>query len=237
VVNEFTANATLTWGGLKPLAISTSVLAGRRYGIYKWKDRNETALEVGVLGGVSPYGQPNSLGGTAHLGGKYIGAYVQYQAFLDRHEYAGSAGSLIIAGAHNIEGTSGTHILYGNAIVAESSSGTIGGRDVAHPVGSGSLLAGYTWNILKGIHNIGAEGILTRSSEGIFTWGSTLRGGVSSLRYGGDLSYVIGSGPTAVGLAVGILKETNRGGVTAFINIGIGFDEPRLTEKKAGGLR
>jgi hypothetical protein len=129
--------------------------------------------------------------------------------------YAGSAGSLNISGGGNIEGTSGTHTLYGNAIFGVSTSGTIGGRDVANP-GSASLLAGYTWNILKGNHNIGAEGVLTGST--------TPGGGASSLRYGGDVSYTFGSGPAAVGVAAGILNETNHGGFTGFVNIGIGVD-------------
>jgi hypothetical protein len=213
VTTEYTLNPlTATWGGLKPPASSISVLGAGRYGIYT--DPNGATLELGILASASP-GQPNSLGATAHLGGTNLGAYAQYQASLTRGVYTGSAGSLNIAGGANVEGTSGTHTLYGNAIFAASSSGTIAGRDVADS-GSASLLAGYTWNILKGSHNIGAEGILTGSS--------TPGGSVSSLRYGGDVSYVFGSGPAAVGVAVGILNETNGGGFTAFINLGIGVD-------------
>jgi RHS repeat-associated protein len=216
VTTEYTLNPlTLTWGGLKPPATSLSVLAAGRYGIYT--DPNGATLELGILAGASPWppNSPNSLGATAHLGGTNLGAYAQYQAFLNRGVYAGSAGSVNIAGGANIEGTSGAHTLYGNAIFVLSSSGTVGGRDVANP-GSVSLLAGYTWNILKGSHNIGAEGILTGSS--------TPGGGVSSLRYGGDASYVFGSGPSAAGLAVGILNETSGGGFTVFVNFGIGID-------------
>jgi len=213
VTTELTFNPlTLTWGGLKPAAASLSGLGAARYGIYT--DPNGATLELGVLAGASP-GQPNSLGLTAHLGGTNLGAYAQYQAFLNGGVYAGSAGSLNISGGGNIEGSSGTHTLYGNAIFGLSSSGTIGGRDVAEP-GSASLLAGYTWNILKGSHNVGAEAVLTgNATPGLST---------SSLRYGGDVSYTFGSGPAAVGVAVGILNETNHGGFTGFVNIGIGVD-------------
>jgi hypothetical protein len=197
---------------LSPTKNSASALGAGRYGIYT--DSNGATLELGILAGVSP-GQPNSLGATAHLGGTSLGVFAQGQIFLDQGKYTGATGNLNIAGATNIEGDSGTHTIYGNVIAGLSSAGTIGGRDVDSP-GSVSLLAGYTWNIFKGQHNIGAEAVVTGNS--------TPGGTTTSLRYGGDVSYVFGNGASALGVAVGVLNETNGGGTTVFANVGIGVD-------------
>jgi hypothetical protein len=202
----------ISWGGLKPPASSVSGLAAARFGIIGGVDK--PTLELGILAGASP-GQPNTLGVTAHYGGDNLGVYAQYQALLKGGVYEDSTASLNVALGENLDRPSGQHSLYANAIFGLSSAGTIAGRDVQEP-GSVSLLVGDLWNIHNGNHSIGAEGIVTGSgTPGLTT---------TSLRYGGDVSYVFGSGPTAVGIAAGLLNETNHGGFTAFINIGIGID-------------
>ena len=207
-----TGELTLTPLTLTRGSGSSSALLAARYGIYT--DANKATLELGLLGGGSP-GQPYTLGGTAHMGGENLGIYAQYQALINNGSYVGSTGSVNFSGALNLEGSSGAHTLYGNLILGGSSSGTIGGREVANP-GSATLLAGYTWNLFKGVNNVGAEALITGNS--------TPGMGTTSLRYGGDISYVFGSGPFAAGIAVGLLHETNGGGNTFFINVGIGID-------------